>query len=578
MKITYKQKIFSCFIIIFILFSICIVVIEQKQEEKYRTTNLELRLDDYAEMINVYIQQNKLDNSTISEVDNLVDILPEKLRISIIDDDGQVLIDNDVSNVISLDNHLDRPEIRNARYSTYGSNIRMSASTQQEYLYYAKYYADHYIRVALPYTIETQNLLKADRLFIYTILGLFIVVLILINYIAGRFSSSIIQLKNFASKIKEGDSIPEDISFPEDELGEIGKELTAIFSQLENSKQTLEIEQKKLIRHFQFSGEGLCIYNSDMKKIYANTNFIQYLNLISDRPTFDAEELFSDNIFKPVSDFLEDLSRENNHFSYQINKNGKTFSVQTIIFKDKSFEITIKDITKAEKTRLLKQEMTSNIAHELRTPVTSLRGYLETLNESRLSPDKQKQFIDRAYMQSIRLSNLIEDVGIISKIEEAPSQFPIEKVNIYQLIEEVRIDLTDKFISQRIMFNFSVRKDLEINGSYTLLYSVFRNLVDNTISYAGQDIEIYINSYSEDDNYVYLSYYDTGKGVDEEHLNRLFERFYRVNEGRTRETGGSGLGLSIVKNAILFHKGDIQVKNHTGGGLEFLFTLKKGKL
>lgn len=142
-------------------------------------------------------------------------------------------------------------------------------------------------------------------------------------------------------------------------------------------------------------------------------------------------------------------------------------------------------------------------------------------------------------------------------------------------MEEIRIDLTDKLIECKIRFHSLIKKELIINGSYSLLYSIFRNLIDNSISYAGQNTDIYIDNYTEDENYYYFSYYDTGTGVDEKHLNRLFERFYRVSEGRTRDTGGSGLGLSIVKNAILFHKGDIQVKNHTGGGLEFLFTLKK---
>jgi two-component system OmpR family sensor kinase/two-component system phosphate regulon sensor histidine kinase PhoR len=219
--------------------------------------------------------------------------------------------------------------------------------------------------------------------------------------------------------------------------------------------------------------------------------------------------------------------------------------------------------------------MTSNIAHELRTPVTCLRGYLETLNSLELNAAKQKQFIERAFLQTIRLSNLIEDVGIISKIEEAPSQFCLERLNLAVLINEVRVDLSDKLTARHIVFISSVNDNLTVTGNYTLLYSVFRNLVDNSISYAGPNVEIHLSNYAEDDNYFYFSYYDTGKGVGEQHLSRLFERFYRVSEGRTRDSGGSGLGLSIVKNAILFHKGDIQVKNRPNGGLEFLFTLKK---
>jgi two-component system OmpR family sensor kinase/two-component system phosphate regulon sensor histidine kinase PhoR len=415
-------------------------------------------------------------------------------------------------------------------------------------------------------------MLKANNLFMYLTLALFVVVLLLINYVAGHFSKSILQLKDFASGIKRGLRIPYPVSFPNDELGEIGYELIDIFKQMEAGKKHIEIEREKLIRHFQFSGEGLCIFNPEMEKIYANTNFIQYINLISDKPTFDAEEILNDPMFRPVTDFINNKQKESNHADFKISKNAKIFSVQAVVFKDDSFEIIIKDISKAEKTRLLKQEMTANIAHELRTPVASLRGYLETLSSQNLDEARQKQFIDRAFLQTIRLSNLIEDVSIISKIEDAPSQFTIERLALAQIINDVRIDLCDKLTASRITLTSTVGNHLMVNGNYTLLYSIFRNLIDNSISYAGTEAEIYISNYAEDGDYYYFSYYDTGSGVEEQHLSRLFERFYRVNEGRTRDTGGSGLGLSIVKNAILFHKGSIQIKNHLNGGLEFLFT------
>ncbi|GHT30924.1 two-component sensor histidine kinase [Bacteroidia bacterium] len=575
MKTTYKQRIFGYFLLIFIIFTGGIILIEQRQEKKFRIADLEVRLDGYTGIINSYIVHNRLTGESIGQIHELYHLLPDSIRVSIIDNGGKVLLDNEVTDVEHMENHLDRPEIRNALYSSFGSNVRSSASTHQEYLYYARHYDNYFVRVALPYNTETRNMLKAGNLFIILTLVLFVVVLLFINYVASSFSNSILQLKDFASKIKKGQPIPDDVNFHNDELGEIGYELIDIFKQKEAANQSIELERQKLIRHFQFSGEGLCIFNPERKKIYANTNFIQYINLISDNPTFDVEDILNDKMFQPVTDFINNKKREVNHADFQIQKNAKTFSVQTVAFKDGSFEVIIKDISKTEKTRLLKQEMTSNIAHELRTPVTSLRGYMETLYDHELSPEKQGQFIERAYLQTVRLSNLIEDVSIISKIEDAPSQFAIEDLSLAQLIDEVQIDLSDKLMAHRITFFSLVKDTLYVRGNYTLIYSIFRNLIDNSISYAGNGIEIHITNYAEDDTYLYFSYYDTGTGVDEQHLNRIFERFYRVNEGRTRETGGSGLGLSIVKNAILFHKGTIEVKNHAGGGLEFLFTLKK---
>lgn len=576
MKLTYKQRIFIYFLIIFTLFTGSIIIIEQYEEKNQRTQALEDRLESYAEMIHSYIELYSLKDSTDAvQIQTLAQSMPMDIRITIIDNDGKVAFDKDVSDVNTLDNHLDRPEIRNAQYLGKGSNIRMSASTQHEYLYYAKHYQDYYVRVALPYNIETQSLLKADNMFIYTVIIMFIVVLILLNYVAGRFGTSISQLKNLAIRIKESKPLPDKVDFPDDELGEIGKQLVAILKQKERSKHEIEVEREKLIQHFQYSQEGICIFDHDIKKVYANTHFFQYFNFITDEPAFNLETIIKEEIFAPVIEFISNRKKDENYHTFSINKNGKTFLIQTIVFEDNSFEITIKDITKTEKTRLMKQEMTNNIAHELRTPVTSLRGYLETLNTQNLPSDKQAQFISRAYLQSIRLSNLIEDVSLISKIEEAPTQFELEKVNLSQLVDDVRIDLTDRLAENDIKLKVSIKDELTIKGNYTLLYSIFRNLIDNSINYAGQHVEIDINNYMEDKDFVYFTYYDTGLGVDEKHLPRLFERFYRVNEGRTRDTGGSGLGLSIVKNAILYHKGEVQVKNRVSGGLEFFFTLKR---
>jgi len=575
MKLTYKQRIFTYFLIIFALFAMSIIIFEQQEEKKQRTQALEDRLDSYAEMIHSYIGQYNLADSNIVQIQTLAQSMPMDIRITIIDEDGKVSFDKDVDDMSKLDNHLDRPEIRNALYQGSGSNIRMSASTQNEYLYYAKHYKGYYVRVALPYNIQTKSLLKADNFFIYIVIGLFIVVLILLNYVAGRFGTSISQLRNLAIRIKEDKPLPEKVAFPDDELGEIGNQLVSMLKQKERSKHETEMEREKLIQHFQYSQEGICIFESDIKKVYANTHFFQYFNFITDEPIFNLDAIIKEEIFAPVIEFISTRKFDENYHTFQIKKNGKTFLIQTIVFEDNSFEITIKDVTKTEKTRLLKQEMTNNIAHELRTPVTSLRGYLETLNTQVLPADKQAQFIDRAYQQSVRLSNLIEDVSLISKIEEAPTQFGLEKINLSQLVDEVRIDLVDKLTENDIKLKVSIKDNVTINGNYTLLYSIFRNLIDNSISYAGQHIYIDINNYMEDKEYVYFTYYDTGVGVDEKYLPRLFERFYRVNEGRTRDTGGSGLGLSIVRNAILFHKGEVQVKNRVSGGLEFFFTLRK---
>lgn len=576
MKMSFRQRVFLYFFIIFACFTASIIIIEQQDEKKYRTEALESKLDGITESLHEYIKTNNLIDSNLVQLHSILQIFPQDLRVTIINAEGKVLFDKDVKDVNTLENHLDRPEIMKSLFNKYGTNIRLSTSTQHEYLYLAKSYPECFVRVAMPYNINTKSLLKADNAFIYAVLILFVLVLILVNYVAGRFGKSISSLHRFTRDIKDNKPLPEHINFPEDEVGDIGYELVEILKQKEVSKRKIEVEKDKLIQHFQYSGEGLGIFKANFDKVYTNTHFIQYLNLISHEPTFDACSIFNLPDFEQAKKFLNDTNKTQNFLSFNINASGKSFLIQVIQYEDKKFEISIRDVTKVEKNRLLKQEMTNNIAHELRTPVTSLRGYLETLSENSLTEEKKKQFIQKAYTQSIRLSNLIEDVSMLSKVEEAGDHFSTESVNLAQVVDEVRIDLSKQLATNHIKFISTLRDDLRIKGNYTLLYSIFRNLTDNSINYGGKDIEIHVDNYMEDNDFLYFSYYDTGKGVEEQHLTKLFERFYRIDEGRTRDSGGSGLGLSIVKNAIILHKGEIQAKNRKDGGLEFLFTLKKG--
>lgn len=232
-----------------------------------------------------------------------------------------------------------------------------------------------------------------------------------------------------------------------------------------------------------------------------------------------------------------------------------------------------------EKTKLYKQQMSHNIAHELKTPVTGIRAYLETiLHDENMDMEQVRRFADKAYAQTVRLSSLINDVSTLNKIEEGAEQFQVEEVKIANCLKEVQEELGYKLKAGNITINILISSTLSINGCYSLIYSLFKNLIDNTIEHGGPGSVITINAgitqKSGDKGYrLNFTYSDTGKGVPDEELERLFERFYRVEKGRTRKTGGSGLGLAIVKNAVLFHKGNITAENRPGGGLLFKFNL-----
>ncbi|MBQ6309968.1 MAG: HAMP domain-containing histidine kinase [Bacteroidales bacterium] len=239
-----------------------------------------------------------------------------------------------------------------------------------------------------------------------------------------------------------------------------------------------------------------------------------------------------------------------------------------------------------EKAKKYKQQISHNIAHELKTPLTGVRAYLETiLNSEDMTPEQMRKFVEKANTQAIRLTDLVDEVSTLNKLDESSeldkadeSLYRIEEVNIKSCLDDILDEIGYKLEENNITFSPRVSSRLKINGSYNLIYSLFKNLIDNSIEHGGKDIEISlvagIEQVSGEGGYkINFTYTDTGKGVPAEALDRIFERFYRVEEGRTRKTGGSGLGLAIVKNAVAFHKGTITASSREGGGIIFKFSL-----
>lgn len=579
LKLSYKTRILLVFSLLIAIFTAGVIYFERQQVKLERTNGLERMLDSDADIIYNFITNKAISiDSNAQKVEDVLKYMSPDLRLTIIDWQGKVLYDNRID-AGELENHLYRPEVQKAIGFGTGSNIRKSDSNNLTYLYYAKKYNNaFFIRVALPYDIKLQKFINSNNSFVYFILLFFVVSVAMMYYFANRFSKSIKRLREFSLNLQNGQTtLPKTLIFPDDEAGQVSASIAENYNLLQENRRKLAMEREKLLQHFQYSEEGIAIFSDDWKKIYANSHFIQHLNAIIDKPTLEVESVFIDPNFEDFVYFLKAESRNDNMFTKHIEKNGKQFNVRVIIFDDKSFEMYISDITKSEKTRLLKQEMTNNIAHELRTPVASMRGYLETLqNMNENDVVRRNNFIDRAYIQSIRLSELIQDISMLTKIEEASDRFEKEPVKMLELLEDLESDMSEKFEQKNITYILYVKEDVTIYGNRTLLYSIFRNLAENSVAYGGENIQIAIRSYMDDDAY-YFDFQDTGVGVEEKHLVRIFERFYRVNEGRDRNTGGSGLGLSIVKNAVLFHKGSIVAKNRPEGGLSFIITFPKIK-
>lgn len=580
----YRRKQFLYLSVIFTLFTAIIIFVEYNHEKRYRINALNNELNGYTELINNYINADFLnEKSLITSLDSLNRIFPGKnIRTTVIDLTGKVLFDSEVKDVPEMENHLLRPEIQDALKHITGSGIRTSASTGKKYYYFARKFENHFIRISVDYNIEARQIIEPDKISLLIIILLFFITSLTLIWVTDKFGESVSALKKFTLKALADKPIDDDLTFPENELGIVGKDIVRIYQKLNTAKHELQSEKEKLVRHLNLLDEGSAIFSRNKEVITSNNHFIHYINLISDQLVYSAESFFDIPDFAPLFDFIDAHIESENHQpviqpSYEINihKDSKYYNAKCILFQDRSFEIIIRDTTKPAKRKLMKHQITENIAHELKTPVSSIKGLLETVLNNKIDKAKLMDFIRRAYMQTCRLTDLIDDISLLTKIEEAGNLYPIEKVNLYKVITNVTGDLQTKIKENNIRVKLNIPEDIEFTGNQVLLYSIFRNLFENAINHAGENITVRIDKYMEDPQNYYFSFSDNGTGVPEQDITRLFERFYRVDKGRDRKTGGTGLGLSIVKNAILFHQGEISVKNRKEGGLEFIFSISR---
>ncbi len=270
-------------------------------------------------------------------------------------------------------------------------------------------------------------------------------------------------------------------------------------------------------------------------------------------------------------------------FASRADHNESLETEDLIVFPDDELgeiaERIIKIYKRLQSTRQeqdkLKRQLTQNIAHELKTPVASIQGYLETiLDNPHIDEETKKQFLKHSYAQSQRLTSLLQDISTLNRMDDAPEIKENVEVNISQMVEDISKETALQLEKHHMSFIINLPENIIVHGNKSLLYSVFRNLTDNAIAYAGNGTTITLDAIENNKDWSF-AFYDNGIGVANEHLSRIFERFYRVDKGRSRKLGGTGLGLAIVKNAVMIHGGTIQAKNLPTGGLRFDFNIKK---
>ena len=577
-RIPFSQRLFWSVFFMFLGFTVCFLLFQYQREREFAQEKLNNVLSNYNYQLFRKCQQSTDINQTVI---SFMDDIPQKdLRVTIIDPSGDVLFDN--SGTDEFNNHNDRSEVRKARLYNEGFAIRSSESTGKRYFYSASNIGGYIYRSALPYDPYVRGILTVNKDFIYFMALMTLIFFFVLSRFTFSIGKTISKLRDFALNVEKDRMPAVDYVFPNDELGDISQNIVTLYHRQQKAKNELSMEREKLIKHFQYSKEGFAMFTSEGREILSNILFIQFINVISDTQIHQVEDVTDIAELEPIRTFLNKNIRNLNRKkkvlreSVTIDKNGKIFLIECILFLDNSYEISINDISRQEEESRMKRQLTQNVSHELKTPVSSIQGYLETiLSNPDLSPDKRQFFLERCYSQSTRLTGLLRDISVLNRLDEASEMFDLTEVNITKLIAEIQKECSQDMEEKHITSEIILPGDPTVFGNNSLLYSIFRNLYDNAIAYAGENIKITVNCYKEDPKYYYFSFSDNGVGIPEEHINRIFERFYRVDKGRSRKIGGTGLGLSIVKNGVNFHKGQISAKSSPGKGGTFFFTLKK---
>lgn len=577
-RIPFSQRLFWSVFFMFLGFTVCFLLFQYQREREFAQEKLNNVLSNYNYQLFRKCQQSTDINKTVI---SFMDDIPQKdLRVTIIDPSGDVLFDN--SGTDEFNNHNDRSEVRKARLYNEGFAIRSSESTGKRYFYSASNIGGYIYRSALPYDPYVRGILTVNKDFIYFMALMTLIFFFVLSRFTFSIGKTISKLRDFALNVEKDRMPAVDYVFPNDELGDISQNIVTLYHRQQKAKNELSMEREKLIKHFQYSKEGFAMFTSEGREILSNILFIQFINVISDTQIHQVEDVTDIAELEPIRTFLNKNIRNLNRKkkvlreSVTIDKNGKIFLIECILFLDNSYEISINDISRQEEESRMKRQLTQNVSHELKTPVSSIQGYLETiLSNPDLSSDKRQFFLERCYSQSTRLTGLLRDISVLNRLDEASEMFDLTEVNITKLIAEIQKECSQDMEEKHITSEIILPGDPTVFGNNSLLYSIFRNLYDNAIAYAGENIRITVNCYKEDPKYYYFSFSDNGVGIPEEHINRIFERFYRVDKGRSRKIGGTGLGLSIVKNGVNFHKGQISAKSSPGKGVTFFFTLKK---
>lgn len=415
-------------------------------------------------------------------------------------------------------------------------------------------------------------------------LGIALIVILYLGIrITSRYTKPIEEAANVAIELAKGNYRARTSTGKLDETGMLGTSINRLAMNLQELVKAQEMQQDRLTALIENIGAGLILIDS---RGYINLINKGYIDIFHVNPKDYLSELYYEAMDqKEVCQIVAEVFRTEQKVRKQLliplNIERKYFDVYGVPIIGinnvwKGVVLVFHDITELKKLEQMRKDFVANVSHELKTPVTSIKGFAETLMDGAMNNQQTLEaFLSIILKESERLQTLIQDLLELSKIEQQGFKLNLQQVDINKLLDEVNDLLTGRAQAKHIKLEYNrLSKPVFINGDLDRLKQVFINLVSNSINYTPEDghVEVVLQ---DNDEYVRIHVIDSGVGIEKEEIPRIFERFYRVDRARSRNSGGTGLGLAIVKHLVEAHHGNIIVRSDIGKGSEFIIELKK---
>lgn len=508
-------------------------------------------------------------------------------RVTLIGLDGTVLGDSDIDGeeVDALENHLHRPEIQQALRDGTGESVRFSTTVQSDMLYVAAVFGKEepagLVRLALPLSdIDTVSARIKNTFLSAIVIGFFLAVLG--SFIASSLMTrSIKEMASAARTTAKGGPPRKVVVRTNDEVGELARAFNHMTSQLSIRIKEVTSGKNRLETVLLSMFDGVMVVDERGEISLVNKALKSLLKVNSDTSGKKPFEVLRNNELQEMVDkVLKDPGHScTGEITVLMPEEKKILVHGSPIAGQGNVEgavLVFHDITDLRRLEKIRRDFVANVSHELRTPVSNIKGFTETLLGGAINDkDNAEEFIRIIQCNSDRLVKLVDDLLDLSKIESGKISPDLRPCSVKAMAEEAVADISAAASEKGISVINEIQEGIrDVMADRSMLAQVFFNLLDNSVKYtpAGGSVAV---SAAEGKDLITVTVADSGQGISREDIPRIFERFYRVDKGRSREMGGTGLGLSIVKHIVTDHGGKVFVESTPGKGSAFSFTLPK---